>query len=419
MNNKVKNILWYSADKYIVVLMSFITTVILSRIVEPSLLGEIVLLQSLVILFNIVTLSAMDSVFIKKLTESGNYFKSVLLLKLVCAFSSFSLYFLYIFLFDSAIDLFSRAVIGIPLLLSFSTFVDVTLMQRKEIYKIAPKTLIIYIVFGFAKCGLLFGVDDLLSICILLVIDQIISRLFVILYGFKNGILVLKSNKITREVLRDSFSLLNEGKYLVLSSFFLVGFVRTNQILVDLYLGSDELAFFSMPIKIVDGLTIIITTYVASVYPYLLSSIKNVGVEETALRYFSGITKVAIIIASLTFYFSDNVIYHIFGSAYSSSTPVLQIYSLAIIFNYIFIASGRWFIAMSEVNFVAIRNVVAFFLNLTFSAILIPKYGIQGAAYSSLIAWAFSGYLSCVLSKNSRWLLVAIPKSFFKLVKPL
>ncbi|MGR5413687.1 oligosaccharide flippase family protein [Vibrio astriarenae] len=420
VNKKLKNVIWYSSDKYMMVFMSFITTVILSRVLTPEILGEIVLLQSVIILFNIVTLLAMDSIFIKKLTEDDLCVFSVLTVKVLASLLSMFLYFMYVLSFDSDIDKVSRLILGLPLVFSFTTVFDLVLMSRKEIYKIASSTLFIYVFVGAAKCFLLYSTDDLLSIAILLVIDQLIVRFYVGMYGFKHRLINFKKYSLVKgNITTTTISLLNEGKYLVLSSFFLVGFVRTNQFFISYYLGNEELAYFSMPVKIVDGLTIIVTTYVASIYPYLLSEIKNNGPRRAATRYFSGITKLSILVAMTVYLFATEIIVILFGEGYMDSVSVLRIYSVAIIFNYIFVASGRWFVALDYTNYVAFRNVLTFIVNIGLSCILIPTYGINGAAISALLAWVTGGYLSLIFVSHSRWLLLGIPKSFLTLNKPL
>ncbi|MGL6364346.1 oligosaccharide flippase family protein [Aeromonas veronii] len=214
-------------------------------------------------------------------------------------------------------------------------------------------------------------------------------------------------------------SLFNEGKYLVLSSFFLIGFVRTNQMMVDNFLGSESLAYYSMPIKIVDGFTILITTYVSAIYPYLLSSIKGHGKSKAAEVYFGSIAKGGLVIAFFLYFFAEKIILTIFGEQYIESISVLKIYSIALFFNGLFISSGRWFIALEQQNFVAWRNFIAFSLNVLMSYILIPHYGIDGAALSALVSWSIAGYLSFMISNENRWLMIAIPKSIFKFNKPL
>ncbi|WP_372384727.1 oligosaccharide flippase family protein [Vibrio sp. BS-M-Sm-2] len=418
MNNKLKNIIWYSGEKYVTVLMSFITTVILARVLEPSILGDIVLLQSFVILFNIVTLLAMDSIFIKRMTDDDNYIEAVYFLKIISSILASLLYFTYVSIDESSVEFSARLVLGLPLLLSFTTFVDVILMKDKLIYKLSTRTILLYIIIGFIKCLLILNTSDIFLICLLLIVDQVAVRVFTFCYGIINK---LTPNKLLFN--KNTFSycllLLNEGKFLVLSSFFLVGFVRTNQLLVSYFLGSESLAYFSMPIKIVDGLTILISTYTASVYPYLLSSIKSHGSKNTALRYFSGVTKIGVLIATIVIFLSEDIILFIFGAQYVNSIPILKIYAFGIIFNYIFVASGRWFVAVSETNFVATRNIMAFSLNLILSFTLVPHYGINGAAWSAMISWCLAGYVSCIFSKNNRWLLILIPRSLFKFVRPL
>ncbi|MFS1953048.1 polysaccharide biosynthesis C-terminal domain-containing protein [Vibrio breoganii] len=416
MNNKFRNIAWYSIDKYILVAMSFITTVVLARTIAPNLLGEIVLLQSLVILFSVVTLAALDSIVIKGIIESKYCVGSVFMLKLSSAIISFFLYITYIFLSPNTISYEASFILGLPLLISFTTFIDVIMMANKDIHKLASKTCIIYLIAGAIKVYYLFfiEIDSLEFLCLLLVSDQLASRIFVCIYGIYNRYYNnIYASKIKIYLIL-AFEVVMKGKYLLVSSFFLIGFVRTNQIIVNYYLGSQELAYFSMPIKIVDGLTIIITTYVSAIYPYLVSSLSKEDIKSTAIKYFGLVTKIGVTVSLLVYLLSENIILILFGNEYLSSIPVLKIYAVAVIFNYIYVATGRWFIALSEPNFVALRNFCAFVSNIALSLLLIPYFGIEGAATASMLSWMFSGYLILIFSKKNRWLLLYLPYSLIK-----
>ncbi|MEY0840146.1 polysaccharide biosynthesis C-terminal domain-containing protein [Providencia rettgeri] len=411
--NKLKNIFLYSGEKYLIVISSFITTVILSRKISPDIFGNIILLQSFVILFSIVTLLSMDSIFIKSLSinKTVSTERTILFLKIFFSILAFIIYLFFIYLFEFKIDTNHAIILGLPILFSFSTYVEINLMASKKIYKLSTFNIIIYASIFIVKCVFLYYYQLNISlICLLLILDQIVSRIFVIFYG------VLIEKNINKKVLKvykttviKSLFFLKKGYPLIISSLFLVGYVRTNQIIIGYYLSPSDVTYFSLPIKIIDGISIIITTYVSAIFPYLVHDLKIKNSSDVALNYFGKIIQSGIILSVITYIFSEEIIYTIFGEQYGKSVPVMRIYSIAIIFNFIFIASGRWLIAKNKIKLAAQRNIYAFFFNLIFSLVMVPLIGINGAAIASLIAWFFSGYL--IFLYSDKWLFLKITSS--------
>ncbi|WP_337090721.1 polysaccharide biosynthesis C-terminal domain-containing protein [Proteus terrae] len=404
--NRLKNIFFYSGEKYLIVLVSFITTIILSRKIEPELFGSIILIQSIVIIFSIVTLLSMDSIFIKELTvnKTESTSKSIFFIKFSFSLTAFLLYLLFSYFFSSNLNYISIIILGLPILFTASTYVDILLMAEKKIYRLSSINIILLSFNGIIKC-LILQFFDLSSpqICFLLVFDQIFSRAFVIFFGiYIEKLLYLELLKITKYTIYKGIFFLKKGLPLIISSIFLIGYVRSNQFIINYFLGPTELTYFSLPIKIIDGVSIIITTYVAAVFPYLVSNIKSKPINYAALQYFNNITKIGLLLSIIFYFFSEEIIFLLFGEQYYLSVTVMKIYSIAIFFNFIFISSGKWLIATDKIKLTARRNILAFFINIVLSLVLVPLIGINGAAIASLIAWAIAGFFIFLMS--DRWL---------------
>ncbi|WP_337239543.1 oligosaccharide flippase family protein [Proteus faecis] len=408
--NKFKNIFFYSGEKYLIVLISFITTIILARKIEPELFGSIILIQSIVIMFSIVTLLSMDSIFIRELTinKTQSTYKSIFFIKFIFSLIAFSFYSLSSFFFNSNLNYISIIILGLPILFSASTYVDILLMAEKRIYKLSSINIILLVINGIIKCFILYFFNlSSQQICFLLVFDQVFSRAFVIFFGiYIEKSLHLELLKFTKYTICKALFFLRKGLPLIISSIFLIGYVRSNQFIINYFLGPIELTYFSLPIKIIDGVSIIITTYVAAIFPYLVSNIKNKSINYAVSQYFNNITKLGLLLSIIFYLFSEEIIFLLFGEQYYFSIKVMKIYSIAIFFNFIFVASGRWLIATNKIKLTAQRNILAFIINIVLSLILVPLIGINGAAIASLIAWAIAGFFIFLIS--DRWLFYRI-----------
>ena len=110
----------------------------------------------------------------------------------------------------------------------------------------------------------------------------------------------------------------------------------------------------------------------------------------------------AVILALLNALLSDVMINYSFGSDYRSAAPILAIYGFSNVFVFMNNASWQWFLNLNLQALAAYRLMLGAILNIILNLYLIPKYGLLGAAYATLISYGFSSYFFNILFKNSR-----------------
>ena len=89
-----------------------------------------------------------------------------------------------------------------------------------------------------------------------------------------------------------------------------------------------------------------------------------------------------------------------------------MIHIWASIFVFLGVASGRWFIIENLQRFTLINTSIGAILNVGLNLIFIPKFGLIGAAYATLISYGIAAYLMNSIWKVSR-------SNFFMLSKSL
>src|SRR5690606_4047125 len=111
-------------------------------------------------------------------------------------------------------------------------------------------------------------------------------------------------------------------------------------------------------------------------------------------------------------FLSDWAIHLLYGSAYSQSAAVLNIHIIGSVFVFLGVANQKWFI--SE-NFQAYNIICLGFgmvANIILNVVMIPRIGIIGAAYATLISQFLASVLAPVFFKKTR-------NSFFMMVRAL
>jgi PST family polysaccharide transporter len=99
-----------------------------------------------------------------------------------------------------------------------------------------------------------------------------------------------------------------------------------------------------------------------------------------------GMFVVGLITSIVTFLVSEFVILKFFGPEYEASIEVLKIYSLANIPVFIGVAHGLWMVHEKKLIISLYKAAFGALISLTLCLLLVPKYGLVGAAFSSVIS---------------------------------
>ena len=95
------------------------------------------------------------------------------------------------------------------------------------------------------------------------------------------------------------------------------------------------------------------------------------------------------------FLFPEQIIVFLYGKPYGVAANVLRILSVGAILNNFSGPNGATLIAMGKPRFIMYASTATFFINLAGNFVLIPIYGIEGAAVSSAFAMVLINVLKC------------------------
>jgi len=80
----------------------------------------------------------------------------------------------------------------------------------------------------------------------------------------------------------------------------------------------------------------------------------------------------------------------------------LAIHIWAGIFVFLGVASGKWFLIEGLQKYAFYRTLFGAVVNIVLNLIMIPKFGVLGAAWATVISYAAAGLFSDVLQKKTR-----------------
>jgi O-antigen/teichoic acid export membrane protein len=101
-------------------------------------------------------------------------------------------------------------------------------------------------------------------------------------------------------------------------------------------------------------------------------------------------------------FFSELIINILYGETYLPAAPVLSIHIWSALFVFLGVLATRWLIIEKLQFYSTLITAVGAIINISLNFILIPKIGIVGASWSTLVAYAFSGFICFSFFKPTR-----------------
>ena len=124
----------------------------------------------------------------------------------------------------------------------------------------------------------------------------------------------------------------------------------------------------------------------------------------------------ALLVALPVAFLSKPVIHLIFGQVYDPSVGVLQIHIFSCLFIFLGSVSNRWLVIRKQQRYWMINSGLGALANILLNLWMIPKWGIQGAAWATLISYAFAYYFAYALFPRTRHIFSSQSANFFRVL---
>lgn len=122
---------------------------------------------------------------------------------------------------------------------------------------------------------------------------------------------------------------------------------------------------------------------------------------------------IAISVAIPMTFFSNSVIYILYGNEFAASASVLKVHIWTGLFVFIGLAFSSFLTIENLTKKSFYRTLLGAAVNIVLNYIFIPKYGIIGSAYATLIAQIFANYFYDLFDKTLHYQFLMKTKSIF------
>lgn len=192
------------------------------------------------------------------------------------------------------------------------------------------------------------------------------------------------------------YEIITESWPYTLSGLAVMIYMRIDQIMLREMLGVRELGIFTAAIPLSTSWYFISTMISQSSGPSIAKKkeIDPAGYVQSIANLFSIAWWIMLPLSIVIALLSSQIIYVLYGVAYSRSSDVLAVHVFANIPVSLGVMQGIWILNEKRNILWLTKTVIGAITNIGINYILIPKYGALGSAYATLIAQSVSAVLS-------------------------
>ena len=209
--------------------------------------------------------------------------------------------------------------------------------------------------------------------------------------------------------------LLKDSWPLMISSAAILIHIKVDQVIIKEILGLEAVGQYAAAARVSEAWYFIPSVLTASFFPAIINAKKNNEdlYNSRLQKLYDIMVWVAIAIAIPMIFLSDWLIEILYGYQYSEAGNVLMIHIWAGVFVSLGLASKRWLICENLQKVLIVNTFIATITNIGLNYILIPKFGIVGAAWATIISYFLVGYLCLLIWKKTRINFINLTKSLF------
>jgi len=407
------NVNWIVLDKLVAAILGLLIGVWVARYLGPERFGVISYVLALSALLSPIALLGLNSVVVRNIVTHPDSADTVLGTAFVCKLvGSVVLVAASVFLVDflstdTAVSKGDHPLVLFILVLGVGTVFrsfDVILYFFQS--QVQGKYFAMSNIFSNTACSLsrvalILAQASLLPFVVVLSVNNVlIASSLVFFYQVRKACSIFR----WRFDFSTAKSLMKDAWPLALSFAAAVIYLKIDQIMIGNMIGNKELGIYSAAVRLTEVWNFVPLAIMESIFPAIIKlRSKDRG---TYLRRIQVVCDVFVWttlgIGALFAVFSDDVISILYGAKYAGAGAILSIYIWSAVFVFLNAASGYCLIAENYMLIGLFRTVTGAAVNVVLNLVFIPRWGIAGSAYATLIAYAWTSTVSLLVFRRTR-----------------
>lgn len=404
-NKEIKNAGWLIGEQVFQMLLSLVVGVLTARYLGPSNYGTLNYTASFVSFFTSIASLGMEGVVIKKMIakpqEEGVYLGSCMMFRLVSSMLSMAAIILLVYLLNPN-DTIKVVLVALQSLqLAFrSVFILDSWFQRhlKSKYVSLGK-MVAAIAVSCYKIFLLITSKSIVWFALSITItDLIIALLLYLFYKREHGQKLRVQISFGKEVLGESY-------HFVLSGIVVAIYAQMDKIMIGQMLDDKAVGLYTTALAVC-GMWVFVPTAVINSFRPKIMELKDRDAEDQyrlrLTQLYSFVIWLCIAAGLFITLLGKMIIGILYGEAYLGAVPSLQIAVWFETFSMIGTARGIWILCENKNKYVKYYLAIGAAVNLVLNSLLIPSWGIEGAAFATLVTQIVTAVIAPSLFKETR-----------------
>jgi len=385
-----QNISWIFFAKIASMGISFLATALIARKLGPLNYGQLSYALSFTGLFGFLATLGIDQILYRDLVKfpekRNEYMGTALSLRIVASIITTIICTLSAFLFSPK-DVSQLLIFIVSLTFIFSSFQLLNYEFQAEVKSkyTSILSLIIVLILNILKIIAILSGNGVIYLALLVLLEPILYATGFIYFRIKKFGTIRNwsfSKNIASQILKDSSPL-------IFASAFFAIYARIDQVMIKNILDTHSVGLYSSAVTISEVWYFIPNIIVGAFFPAIVNAKKT-----SEKLYYQRIKKmffvlffVSILTALPTALLSKYLITIIFGAGFLGALTVLQIYVWSNIGAALNMLAQQILIVENYTKIISINTFVGMAMNVILNIILIPRYGMTGAALASLISY--------------------------------
>lgn len=412
--NVVRNVVWAVTGKVVTLLGGLLVGIFVARYLGPEQYGLMSYVMSYVALFQVLASFGMDQIEIREESKSPEERDQIIgtafTLKIGFAIITMLLVAITAWIFEA--DSFTKWMI---ILYSASMVANSFGVIRNYFTSLVwneyiVKTEITRTLIGAGiKVGLLLLQAPLVWFIAATLFDtMLIAGGYLVSYRSK-----IDSIKKWTFDRKQAIYLVKQSFPLLLSGAAVIVYTKIDQVMIGNMIDKQSVGLYAVAGTFVQVIAFIPTIMSQTVTPILIRFYSsNIDEYKTKAQIFMNLTTwIIILVCIIVCCLSYPIVKYTYGLQYLSAIPLLQITVFKEIGYALAQTSGTMIVIENKQNIVVIRNIIGCFACITLNLLLIPRYGITGAAVCSIITSILTGFFSHAIIPIYRHIFKAQVKS--------
>lgn len=410
------NTSWMFAEQVLRIIAGLFVGIYVARYLGPEQFGVYSYAAAFVALFGAIARLGLDSIVVRDLVnypeERDVYLGTAFWLKLVGALVTLGLLAIAVqFTSNDATTTIYIFIIASGLVFQAFDVVDFHFQSRVLSKYVALSKLIQLALSSVLKLYFIFIQADLFWFVMVSLVDQI-SLAFSLAIAYwrqKIGSFFGHFSLGTAKVM------LKNAWPLILSGIAISVYMRIDQIMVKEMLGEREVGLYSAAIRLSEAWYFVPVIITASIFPAIVNAkkISQVLYHQRLQRLCTLMTWLAIAVALPMTFLSDWLVSLLYGHHYQEAGGVLAIHIWGAVFVFLGVASGGFFTVENLAKKTFYRTMWGAISNVFFNLVLIPRYGINGAAMATVLSQFIANYFYDLFDVSVRDLVMIRTRALF------